>query len=405
MPKISKPKNNFWRMSLWVFVGIFALGQLQRVEISPTVAFYVHDIFIISWLLILFIIRRDFLIYLSRIMSQILRQKWSRILIVAFCWSLITTLYFCLTQMTLVPILYLARLDVYLVFAISIRYLAKQSDNKILTAQHLCAVILIAILGLLQYLFLPDTRFLFIFGWDDHYYRLISTLLDPGFTGLILLMGFLFSLRISYPSTKIAQALLPIMRSTILLAIMLTYSRATYLSAVVAGFYYFWQVGLYKAANVKKIVVLGLAVIMLGSILQLTKGGEGTNLLRTSTIVARLENTSHHISKMSPKTLLLGNGWFTAQNLPSNLPNHSKTPDNIFVFLINSMGLPVLIIVLISLFKHYYTRIKTQPMLMTVLIAVLCHSQFSNSFFQPFVWLYFWWGTLSLNFQNKTIKT
>src|SRR3989304_8999963 len=44
----------------------------------------------------------------------------------------------------------------------------------------------IAVFGLAQYILIPDTRFLAVLNWDDHYYRLLSTLLDPNFTGIIL---------------------------------------------------------------------------------------------------------------------------------------------------------------------------------------------------------------------------
>ncbi|MDZ7586275.1 MAG: hypothetical protein U0946_00850, partial [Patescibacteria group bacterium] len=42
------------------------------------------------------------------------------------------------------------------------------------------------ILAWAQYLFLPDTRFLLKFGWDEHYYRMIGTVLDPNYLGIML---------------------------------------------------------------------------------------------------------------------------------------------------------------------------------------------------------------------------
>ncbi|MGB9598648.1 MAG: hypothetical protein ACPLZH_02275, partial [Minisyncoccales bacterium] len=50
--------------------------------------------------------------------------------------------------------------------------------------------IIIGFFSLLQYLVLPDMRFLFNFGWDKHYFRAIGTFLDPGFTGLLLALAF-----------------------------------------------------------------------------------------------------------------------------------------------------------------------------------------------------------------------
>ena len=41
----------------------------------------------------------------------------------------------------------------------------------------------LAVLGLLQFIFLPDMQFLAKSGWDPHYYRIVSTFLDPNFAG------------------------------------------------------------------------------------------------------------------------------------------------------------------------------------------------------------------------------
>jgi hypothetical protein len=48
-----------------------------------------------------------------------------------------------------------------------------------------------AFFGLLQYLFMPDLRFLYDIGWDMHYGRLAGTFLDPTFIGLILVLNIL----------------------------------------------------------------------------------------------------------------------------------------------------------------------------------------------------------------------
>ena len=41
-----------------------------------------------------------------------------------------------------------------------------------------------------NYFIFPDVRSLAVDQWDPHYYRLVGSLLDPGFTGIILVLFF-----------------------------------------------------------------------------------------------------------------------------------------------------------------------------------------------------------------------
>src|SRR3989338_6680935 len=52
-------------------------------------------------------------------------------------------------------------------------------------------------LGLGQYIFLPDTRFLLSYGWDEHYWRLIGTVLDPNYMGVMMGMIVLFGIQVA----------------------------------------------------------------------------------------------------------------------------------------------------------------------------------------------------------------
>lgn len=54
--------------------------------------------------------------------------------------------------------------------------------------------ITLAFLGLLQLIFIPNLSFLANNGWDPHYFRLASTLLDPNFTGVFLVLTLLLLL-------------------------------------------------------------------------------------------------------------------------------------------------------------------------------------------------------------------
>ncbi len=77
----------------------------------------------------------------------------------------------------------------------------------------------VALLGFLQFLFFPNFEFLTQFGFDPHQYRLTSTFLDPNFVGifLVIILSLTFEKKMWGTSAIIA------------VAILLTYSRSTYL--------------------------------------------------------------------------------------------------------------------------------------------------------------------------------
>ncbi|PIY79331.1 MAG: hypothetical protein COY81_02855, partial [Candidatus Pacebacteria bacterium CG_4_10_14_0_8_um_filter_43_12] len=84
---------------------------------------------------------------------------------------------------------------------------------------------------LVQYLLLPDTRYLYLFGWDDHYYRLIGPLLDPNLSGILFVLTswLIVAWRKLLPKAIVVSLLM-----MTILAIVLSYSRATYLSAIIS---------------------------------------------------------------------------------------------------------------------------------------------------------------------------
>lgn len=88
----------------------------------------------------------------------------------------------------------------------------------------------------IQYLFLPDTRFLLQYGWDEHYYRMIGTVLDPNYLGVMLGMVGIY-LIYKYTNRQIDKW------GKILLAftfggLALTYSRASWMAVLVSGIWY-----------------------------------------------------------------------------------------------------------------------------------------------------------------------
>lgn len=90
--------------------------------------------------------------------------------------------------------------------------------------------LIIAVLGFLQLILVPDFEFLTAFGFDPHKYRLASTFLDPNFTGAFLNITFLTALYLwaKYKEKKFLLAIF-----LILTAVILTFSRSAYLMFLV----------------------------------------------------------------------------------------------------------------------------------------------------------------------------
>lgn len=98
----------------------------------------------------------------------------------------------------------------------------------------------VPLLALVQYIFLPDLRFLAAYGWDPHMYRGVGTIFDPPIMGSILGMLFIYNtIKITkYKNIKIEKYKITVSNTTILVflyfSILFLFSRSTYLAVIIA---------------------------------------------------------------------------------------------------------------------------------------------------------------------------
>jgi hypothetical protein len=245
--------------------------------------------------------------------------------------------------------------------------------------------VLMASWGILQYLLLPDTRFLHIFGWDNHYYRLIGTLLDPAFTGMLFVLGFgwwqavdLFD-RLSTNWRKAIQLLFVI-------AIAATFSRASMVALLVL------LLLLLSVRQIKKSFVLLTLLTLIITLMLLPKpGGEGVNLDRTSTAEARLINSQTKLLQLEGGEWLWGRGLFnTSGQSIYETADHAKLPDSLPVLIINASGLGGLILTSLVFYQFFRRWWFADPLWTSLLVATLTHNLFNNTFLQPFIFLALW---------------
>lgn len=214
----------------------------------------------------------------------------------------------------------------------------------------------IALLGFVQYALYPDLRNLYYLGWDPHYQRLFSTLLDPNFAGIILALTSLLLL---------ARRNLFWFGVTFI-AFVLTYSRSSYLAFLVG--LVVWGI-LSKRKTVVALVISGLVVM----IAVLPKTGEGRNILRTVSSFARIDSARYAISRIAEKPIL-GHGFRP----------HARV-DTSLLFVAESTGFVGLVVYVWLLMGLWKTR-EIRP----YLAAILVHSLFVNSLFYPWVMVWLW---------------
>lgn len=277
-------------------------------------------------------------------------------------------------------LVYLLRLISYISFSFFIYSNYQTSKKKtLLTKSLLIAGVFIGALGIIQYLFLPDIRALKEFGWDDHLGRLVSTFLDPTFTGILLVLSML--LAVSQGSFALGFLLL--------IPLVLTYSRSSYLALIVSFIAYF-------ILEKRKKILLIFPLLLLLSLPFLPKPpSEGTNLVRTYSITSKFEDYSSGIALIS-KSPIIGLGFNNiclakVKYLGETNPfSHSCGGlDSSILFIVATTGIVGLIIILDF---QLFIFLKGNTLLRVSLIALLVHSLFTNTIF--YAWVMGWFAVL-----------
>jgi hypothetical protein len=241
----------------------------------------------------------------------------------------------------------------------------------------------IAVFGWFQYFFYPDFRPLVEWGWDDHLYRLVGTFMDPAFTSIVIVFGYILSLT-KYLFSKNKSYLALILFFTATLAF--TYSRAGYL-AFTAG-----SIAILLAVRKIRIVIPVLGLLFIIFLLPRPEG-EGVKLERVASIFARGNNyvETLQIAGHSP---LLGVGF---NNLclarqkylgQGEFGSHSCSgSDSSILFVLATTGIVGLFIFLAAVYGLYRNLSGDiyGTAVLGALVALGVHGFFSNSYFYPWV--------------------
>ncbi len=373
------------KLLIFIFICIFPLGQLLRLELKAfgfNFAFHPVDF-------VAFLTTPIFLIKVEK-KHQVIRSIKAFLTVCLFSFVLSIS-YFKIKEL-FIGSLYLLRLFFYFSFFATTYYLVENNiiKRKTLFNSLIFISLIVGIFGLIQYIFFPDLRFLKYFGWDDHLYRLVGTFLDPGYTALILVFGFLLLIQ----SKDINLKLKILLSCLLLILISLTYSRASYFS-LVAGI-----LVLFLIRNISKSFFIFFTVLLLVSILFLPRfSSEGTRLERVASINARVENykNTFEIFKQNPLIGVGFNNICQARIKISPLElvdpkSHSCSGSDSSILLIIAttgvLGLITFINLGIVIFRNLRDDVYGKGFF-SLAISLLLNSFFQNSIFYPWVMGFF----------------
>ena len=382
---------------LFAYLAIFPLGQLLRLQFllfGHAVRFQPIDIvaglFLILWLF-------------EKFERPKVYKQLSRFVAVLLFSAIFSVTYFDIRSV-ISGILYLIRIVSYFSFFLVLHdYFKNHSGQKELILKSLLSVgVLIAILGWLQYIFVPYFGSFRVWGWDDHLYRLIGSFLDPAFTGLLLVLAFFISLILYFNSRKNIFMSISL---GLIISVMFTYSRASYL-ALVAGFFT-WSV---LVGKLRYFLLILLSLVFLIFLLP-RPGGAGTHLERTFSISDRFKNYSQtiEVAKYSPVFGVGYNNLCVARKTLLNYPDiysHSCSGSDSSLLLILAttgvIGIFVFFNLAIRLIRNSERGIFGLLFLVS-LTAVFIHSFFVNSMFYP--WVMGWMAILASLAQSRLTRS
>ena len=264
-------------------------------------------------------------------------------------------------------------------FSYSIRFALYLLTGLVIFKDHIKILrvsgVFLAILGILQFIFIPDLRFMENLGWDPHYFRAVSTFLDPNFLGAYFVI------------TALALRNKKILFAIIYIALLLTFSRSGYLMFLVSFSSLSFILKSMKLFLLTFILFLGL-ISGFWIYTQLVTIPRGIDRSASASYRLGTWQQGLNIFKKSP---ILGVGFNSyryaikeygigeTQFLNSK---GSTTNDFSLIYVLATTGVLGLTAYLVFLLSILRSR---SIIILPLLPGLLVHSIFNNSLFYPFI--------------------
>ncbi len=386
-------------MLTWILILAFCVGQLIKVPSFNSAGATLLDLTVLFLSLIgIFKIKMFKSLPLPFLIASIF---------IFFC---ILSLIF--TPLKLKPIEYLLSVSYIIRFGLYIfaGYLISCKIFKIDLAKIITySTAILSVLGLIQLIFLPDLKFLASLGWDPHFFRTVSTFLDPNFLGAFLVMGLIFFLS-NYKQLKNKKNLMAF--TIIYIALMTTFSRSSYLMFLVSGL----SLSFFKKSfKLSLIIVLLFIALLIAFQIYIILVSKPRNIDRGYSASARL-NTWQQAFGIFSKSPVLGVGFNTYKyaleqyNLTSDEFTNSRgasSNDSSLLHVLTTTGVVGFTTYLIFIFSLIKIGFKYKNngslILSSIVLGLLIHSLFNNSLFYPHILflIILLTGSISLTKDNK----
>lgn len=320
-------------------------------------------------------------------------------LIPALIFILIALLSLFLTPLRLISAEYLTALSytgrffIYLLFSWLIFSGAFPKIQKNLGKILTFAGISLAVLGLLQLIFFPDLRFLTVAGWDPHYFRTVSTFLDPNFTGAFFVLALITFTSYLGDRNEATRRVLYIIFAVLYLALLTTFSRSSYAMFLISGLTFSF---IKKSKKYALITLILFAFLLYGFQIYNRLVAEPRNISRDQSASFRLSTWQQGFAIFG-KNPILGVGFNTYRYALREyqlgdaefLKSHgSSGNDSSLLFVASTTGIIGLLAYLYFLFSILGSN---RQILLPAVLGLIAHSLFSNSLFYPPIlgWLMF----------------
>jgi len=354
----------------------FSLGQLARISIpDQPVFFYLYEL-LVGFVTTILVFRYR----LKPFQNQMVKP-----ISMFFTWLLISfiiSIWFYSMNHDLIAFLYFLRLLLYYVFFIYLVYFfQKERVQKSFFMVNLTSIAII-LTSFVQYFLYQNLGNLAYLGWDPHLYRVVGLFFDPPITVSVYVIFAIYFFLYFEKSRNWGYLLLI---TPLLVLSFLTYSRGGLLGLVALCVVY-----VLKKQNWRLLVFV--VFILVGGFLVIPKGSsEGINLLRTTSIEARINDYEKAITiwKKSP---IVGIGYnhiryekdeYEEQVFygPYN-PSHGSTAfHSSFLVILVTSGVIGLILYLWMLFS--FAKMSEFMLLCIVFLSIV--SIFDNVLLHPFL--------------------
>lgn len=265
-----------------------------------------------------------------------------------------------------------------------------------LTKVFLLSGISFAVLGLLQFIFFPNLDFLGINGWDPHYFRTVSTFLDPNFTGAFLVLTLILFLSLRGPHLWRGTWQSILLFTLIYIALLTTFSRSSYLMFLVSGLTFSF---LKKSKTFAFTTIILFALLLTGFQIYTNLVAKPRNIDRAQSASSRLNTWEQGIT-LFQKSPVLGIGYNAYRygvreyNLGDKqfLASHgASSNDSSLLFILSTTGILGLLAYIYFLWTTFKSSGGKKLSLIAGLAGLLIHSLFANSLFYPpiLAWLLF----------------